>query len=253
MSKKANTKSAVVPSVKTLAEYLGDLPSDPKQYTSKEQLKALGLVHAQMKADGHPQVGELADLGYKALAHLKQTLAAPASTAKAKFTKTVEQLDRKTLAALAKEATKVMTIKPAIDAKGGTDEELQARLVTELADIRSEDVVKGDDAKKAVFSPEALAVIQRLGLAYPGAPKAKKAGKGGKGGLPKVGIISTIIELLTKKAMTKDEVLAALVKQFPDRSADGMKSTLNIQVPGRLTKDKGLKFTKNDKGAFKIA
>ena len=68
----------------------------------------------------------------------------------------------------------------------------------------------------------------------------------------KQGVIATIIESLTKatktKPVTKDQILAKLVKQFPDRSPDAMKTTINCQVPRRLQNDKELKVLQNDNG-----
>lgn len=50
-----------------------------------------------------------------------------------------------------------------------------------------------------------------------------------------VGIISTIVSSIQKKALTKAEILEILVSKFPDRPADGMKSTISIQLgPTRL-------------------
>jgi hypothetical protein len=50
-------------------------------------------------------------------------------------------------------------------------------------------------------------------------------------GVKKVGVIATIIEEISKaKGATADEVLAVLVKRFPDRDADGMRKTILIQA-----------------------
>ena len=77
---------------------------------------------------------------------------------------------------------------------------------------------------------------------------AKKAGTG----KPKVGVISTIIDCLKSKPHTKDQLLAVLTKKFPDREPDGMKQTINIQVPSRLKTDKDLKVVRDDKGRYSI-
>jgi len=45
-----------------------------------------------------------------------------------------------------------------------------------------------------------------------------------------IGIIATIIESIQKKPHTKEELLTILTKKFPDRKADGMKSTISIQL-----------------------
>jgi len=77
------------------------------------------------------------------------------------------------------------------------------------------------------------------------APKAKPAGE------KKPGIIATIIKAITKKHRTKKQILAKLEKAFPDRDASKMIKTVNVQVPSRLRKDKGLEIEKTDKG-YKI-
>lgn len=64
----------------------------------------------------------------------------------------------------------------------------------------------------------------------------KKAGEPGK-----PGIIATIVALVEgsgKKGITKEEILAELVANFPDRSEDSMKNTINVQVPARINKEK---------------
>jgi len=63
------------------------------------------------------------------------------------------------------------------------------------------------------------------------------------------GVIATIISLLENGPITKEDMLKKLVAAFPDREEKAMKSTLNIQVPGRLTKDKELDVVEvKDKG-----
>jgi translation initiation factor 1 (eIF-1/SUI1) len=68
-------------------------------------------------------------------------------------------------------------------------------------------------------------------------PETKKPVKIKKESNPRngIGIIATIIENLQKKSLSKDEIHQILVKKFPDRPADGMKSTISIQLgPTRL-------------------
>lgn len=82
---------------------------------------------------------------------------------------------------------------------------------------------------------------------------SKKAASKDKEGFPrKVGVIDTIVNTLktgtSKKPVTKADILKALMKKFPDRDEKGMKSTINIQVPGRLSASKGFDIQKNDKG-----
>jgi len=78
--------------------------------------------------------------------------------------------------------------------------------------------------------------------------KGKKASVKEKktGGLKKVGIIATIVKVLSasKKGLTKDEVLEKLVAKFPDRPAGGMKITIGVQL-SQLAK-KGVNVVKKD-------
>lgn len=80
----------------------------------------------------------------------------------------------------------------------------------------------------------------------------KKKGPQKAGGEKGPGVIGTIIELLQKadenKPVSKDQILKELSKRFPDRDADGMKKTINIQLPTRIRKDKGFEVLKNENG-----
>ena len=63
------------------------------------------------------------------------------------------------------------------------------------------------------------------------------------------GVIYTIISLIkTKGPITKEKIAKELEKKFPDRNADGMKKTLQIQLSGRLAKEKKLKIENTEKG-----
>lgn len=76
--------------------------------------------------------------------------------------------------------------------------------------------------------------------------KEKKAKKVGGG------VIAKIAELITaagKKGITKEAILAELVKEFPDREEKSMKNTLNVQLPNRMSKEK-FPVGKTEAGAF---
>lgn len=90
-----------------------------------------------------------------------------------------------------------------------------------------------------------------------GKKKTAADGKGGKtkkGKKPpkKVGVIATIIEILkkatSKKPVSKDDIVTQLADAFPERDADSMRKTVNVQVPTRIQGDKGLTVNKNDNG-----
>jgi len=128
---------------------------------------------------------------------------------------------------------------------GETDEERQQKLPEEVRAAYKElfldsdpeepiETEKKDEKKKAKGEKEMKK------------DEKKKAAK--KEGVKKVGIIDTIISLLKTKPITKEDIVKALVKKFPDREEKGMTSTVSIQLGGRLEKDKGLKIQKSDKG-----
>src|SRR4051812_29712345 len=94
------------------------------------------------------------------------------------------------------------------------------------------------------------------------APKATKGTKGKKTtvktqpspGKPVVkakgtGVLGAIEAALTsasdKSPLTKPDLLAKLVKQFPDREATAMQRTINCQVPTRMSRERGIKIVKH--------
>jgi len=82
------------------------------------------------------------------------------------------------------------------------------------------------------------------------APKA--AAKPSSNGPRKVGVIDTIIECLkkgsAKSPVTKEDILKALVKKFPDRRPEAMKNTVSAQVPTHLRIEKNITVKSNDNG-----
>lgn len=79
-----------------------------------------------------------------------------------------------------------------------------------------------------------------------------KKAKGDKG----PGVISTIFTLIQKapkKGVSKDEIYEKLVELFPDRAGEGMKKTINVQIPGRMSKEKKVNIVKLETGNFVIA
>lgn len=83
--------------------------------------------------------------------------------------------------------------------------------------------------------------------------QGKKEDKKKKSGEKKIGVIATIIGLLQKaspkKPLTKAEILKVLVEQFPERTEESMKTTISVQVPSKINREReGLTVKKNDKG-----
>lgn len=83
----------------------------------------------------------------------------------------------------------------------------------------------------------------------------KLTGKPAKSSEPKgPGVISTIFNLIkgSKKGISKADLLTKLVELFPDRSADGMTKTINVQLPKRMSTERKVNIVKDDKGLFTI-
>ena len=62
----------------------------------------------------------------------------------------------------------------------------------------------------------------------------------------KVGVIASIADILiaTTKPLTKDEILNQLMERFPDRDSQGMETTVSVQVPVRMSREKNLDIVK---------
>lgn len=82
----------------------------------------------------------------------------------------------------------------------------------------------------------------------PKVPKEKKVKE------PKVsngsGVIASIEEFLKTSpgGISKQGILAKLVDRFPAKKTDSMKATINVQVPSRMAKERGLKIDKRKDG-----
>ena len=80
----------------------------------------------------------------------------------------------------------------------------------------------------------------------PGAKKttAKKAEK------KSPGVIATIIATVQKagkKGVTKEEVVAVLVKTFPEREEKSLANTVGVQLPVRINKERDFSVERNEK------
>lgn len=93
-----------------------------------------------------------------------------------------------------------------------------------------------------------------------GDDKSKKATKKDKAKVKKTkekkakgpGVIDSIVSILKgasmKEPVTKEEIHKQLCKLFPERNKDSMKTTVGIQVPSRLGKDRVITVKKNENG-----
>lgn len=84
--------------------------------------------------------------------------------------------------------------------------------------------------------------------------KEKDAPKKGKAPPKAAGVIQCIADIVSaataKKPITKEQIHEKLCKRFPDRDSDSLKTTVGIQVPSRLNKEKNLGIKKNDRGYY---
>ena len=78
----------------------------------------------------------------------------------------------------------------------------------------------------------------------------KKAGKGEPKGPGVIATIFTLVSKSGKKGISKDEILGKLTEMFPDRAVNGMEKTINVQLPGRMSKEKKVSIKKLETGCF---
>lgn len=77
-----------------------------------------------------------------------------------------------------------------------------------------------------------------------------KAGKGEPKGPGVIATIFTLVSKSGKKGISKDEILGKLTEMFPDRAINGMEKTINVQLPGRMSKEKKVSIKKLETGCF---
>ncbi len=182
------------------------------------------------------------------------------------------ELEREDYANLIDEMNKVMELDPAIEYDDDTtDDGLKAKIKANCYDKGECQVFDTDK-----FSSEAWGVLKALGVqaivtkkakaekpakaekaAKPAKEKPAKADKVKKvkdgSALNGPGIIKTIATTIKEQGpITKEGILAVLVEKFPDRDADAMKKTINVQVPNRINKEQDFTIENSDKG-WKVA
>lgn len=117
-------------------------------------------------------------------------------------------------------------------------EELKA-IITDFPEVFTKKVVKGfAEAKNPIMLKKAMK--EAAGIAP--AEKTEKVEKVKKEKTPSgPGVIASIAEFIEKagkKGIKKEDILSLLVERFPDRDEKSMKSTINVQIPGRMSKEK---------------
>lgn len=109
-----------------------------------------------------------------------------------------------------------------------------------------------EDATKAVSEAEKVFAEAKTKLFEAKANLRKLTGqktKSEKG----PGVISTIFSLVSqsgKSGISKAEILEKLTEMFPDRASEGMEKTINVQLPGRMSKERKVKIVKLESGCF---
>jgi len=114
------------------------------------------------------------------------------------------------------------------DVKGNDNSQLIADAQKKIDDLKAQLAAAKDELKKLT---------------------GKKAEKKGPG------VISTIFTLVSdsgKTGISKADILAKLVEMFPDRAEDGMEKTINVQLPSRMSKERGVTIKKLETGNFAI-
>lgn len=112
-----------------------------------------------------------------------------------------------------------------------------------------------DAANAAVEAAEKVYAEAKAAFSEAKQELRKLTGKKGSG--PKgPGVISTILSLVEKsgkKGISKEDILKGLIETFPERAANGMEKTIAVQLPGRMSKEKGISIKKLETGCFYIA
>jgi len=112
------------------------------------------------------------------------------------------------------------------------------------------------DAEKNVLESEKIYAEAKTKLAEAKNALRKLTGKGKKSSEPKgPGVISTIFTLVSgsgKKGISKKAILDKLIELFPERASEGMEKTINVQLPGRMSKEKKVSIVKLETDCFVI-
>jgi hypothetical protein len=117
-----------------------------------------------------------------------------------------------------------------------------------MTDQEFEKLKKDLDKYKGLTGPRELKadMLKILGVDTAAKPKKEK-----KTGPAKPGVIATIVSLIEKEGpISKEVILSNLEKAFPERDAEGMKKTINVQIPNRIRKEKNETLTSTAGGEW---
>lgn len=175
------------------------------------------------------------------------------------------ELGLEDLISLAKQMNDIMALAPAIEvADESTFDELKAVILENCYDGKDCQIYATDE-----FSAENWVTLKSLGIVpvtEDGVPAEEAPAKKGKDKVGKEkaakekaeknekevkgpGVIKTIVSIIKDHGpITKEQILEKLVKAFPERDAEAMKKTINVQVPNRINKEQDFKIENTDKG-----
>jgi len=119
----------------------------------------------------------------------------------------------------------------------------------EEAELEEEEERENENLKKQATNAKKPSKAQQNG---------KKRGAPQKAGGPDgPGIIGSIVEFVKKatpeKPITKKEIVAKLAKRFPEKDPEGMEKTVNVQVPNRIKKEKGINIVRHPEGGYYVS
>lgn len=152
---------------------------------------------------------------------------------------------KKQLIAAAEDMNELMGLDPAIDPEGDEDEMIE-EIKANVQYIEPQDLDNVEDPEEE-FQEETVQTLRKLGIKLPGdkeEPEEEEEPEAQRDTSyhpkAKAGIIAFILDLIRMKGpVSKKRILKELVRRFPERDEKGMKNTVNIQVPGRITKKHG--------------
>ena len=187
------------------------------------------------------------------------------------------ELTLEDLISLAKQMNDIMALAPAIEVgDDSTFDELKAVILENCYDGKDCQIYATDE-----FSAENWVTLKSLGIVpvtedgtpAEEAPAKKGKDKAGKEKTSKTeksakekaekkekpakkekevkgpGVIKTIVSTIKEHGpITKEQILEKLVKAFPERDAEAMKKTINVQVPNRINKEQDFQIENTDKG-----
>lgn len=134
-------------------------------------------------------------------------------------------------------------------------EQIAPEELEQITDDKSTDDKSANDNAHQIAA--AIAKIEELKSQLAAAKDDLKKLTGKKSDKEKgPGVIATIFTLVNhadKGGISKADILAKLVEMFPEREAAGMEKTINVQLPSRMSKERGVTIKKLETGNFVVS